>query len=572
MGSAPRLLPLVVAAAGIWAGVAAMLVARDHPEVSLAGDASAATALQLAAGWGLIAAGLAHAARRSGALAGGLLVAAGFAWFAVEAASPELQSATFFTAGLLFASAAPPLIVHAALTHESARLASRIEVAVVAAGYVVCVGVAGLLVTALNDPEAQGCFDCPSNLAYLGGSPAAADDAMRAGLWLTLAWAVVAAAVLVHRAVRTSLARRRLGMPVLVPAALYVAFVGAANAHGIERGFLSNDPTDRRLWAAQAIALLAVAGASAWERVRSARMRSELADLVVDLGAPAGRGVRDALARALGDPTLTVAYRSVTSGDWIDAEGRRVGLDQAEATTALGDVACLTHRRGTLQDAELVRDIARAALPALEHERLQAELRSQLGELRESRARIAEAGDAERRRLERDLHDGAQQRMVALALDVRLARRRLSRVTPDFDADLEKVEDDLRLAVAELRDVAHGLHPHTLQESGLTAALLALAEGDTRLAIEALPEERAGSAAEFAAYQVIAETLRRVPDGDVEVRGSCDGEQLVVEVRADRAPTSVVFLEDRIGALDGHLVVEPNGTRTILRAELPCAS
>jgi signal transduction histidine kinase len=282
--------------------------------------------------------------------------------------------------------------------------------------------------------------------------------------------------------------------------------------------------------------------------------------------------VRDALARQLGEPDLTLVYRSVTRGEWIDGEGRPAGPPSTEATTRLGGVALVGHRRGALHDAELVRDIARAALPAVEHERLRAELKAQLAELRVSRARIVETGDAERRRLERDLHDGAQQHIVALALDLRLTRRKLSRVTSEFDAQLATVEQDLLLAVAELREVAHGLHPHMLQESGLAAALLALAESDPRLAIEALPEERVGAAAEFAAYQVVAETVRRVPDGDVEVRGTLDGDRLVVEVHASHAPSSVVFLEDRVGALDGRLVVERDGTRTRLRAELPCAS
>jgi signal transduction histidine kinase len=562
-----------VAAAGVWAGVAAMLAARGHPDLSIAGDAPLASAAQLAAGWGLIAAGLAHAARRPRGRAGGLLVAAGFAWFAAEASSPETGSAVFFTAGLLLAPSAPALVAHAALTHPTGRLRTRAERVVVLGGYVICTGVAGVLATALNDPRAHGCFDCPANLAYVDGNTATSDDVTRAALWLTLVWAGAAVAVLVWRDARSMLARRRPATPVLLPAAVYVGLVGAANANGIPRGYLSNDPTDRRLWAAQALALVAVSAASAWDRVRSAGMRSALADLVVDLGAGAGGGgVRTALARALGEPGLTLVYRSVTHGGWIDGQGRAVGPPQSEVVTELAGVALLGHRRGALQDAGLVRDIVRAALPALEHERLQAELHAQLAELRASRGRIVEAGDAERRRLERDLHDGAQQRIVALALDLRLARRRLARIDPRFDDILATIEDDLRFAVGELREVAHALHPHTLQESGLAAALLALAEGDPRLVIEALPAERANRTAEFAAYQVVAETLRRVPDGEVGVRGRRDGDRLVVEVRAARAPASVDFLEDRIGALDGRLVVGSDGTSTTLRAEVPCAS
>jgi signal transduction histidine kinase len=393
---------------------------------------------------------------------------------------------------------------------------------------------------------------------------------MRLGLWLVAGWAVVAVVAVLWRELRAEAPLRRLSAPVAVPAAVYAGLVAAQYQYGFARGFTSNDPTDRALWTAQALALVVVAAGSAWERVRSARMRSELADLVVELdAAPRGRAVRDALARALGEPGLVLVYRDVSGAGWIDADG--APAERPPGATELMGVAAVGHRPGALQDARLVDEIARAALPALEHERLRAQLRAQLAELRASRARIVETGDAERRRLERDLHDGAQQRMVALALDVRLARRQLARTSPGRDDELAAAEDDLRLAVAELRKVAHGLHPHTLQESGLAAALLALGESDPRLLVEELPQERSPAAAEFAAYQVVAETLRRVPDGGVVVRGRREGGHLVVEVEADRGPATVVNLEDRIGALDGRLSVE-DGTRTTLRAELPCES
>src|SRR3954469_8905794 len=221
-------LRLAVAAAGVWAGVASVVLAREHADLSIAGDAVLASALQLAAGWALIAAGLAHGARRPGGRSGGLLVAAGFAWFAIEAPNPELSSSLFFTAGLVVAPVLPVLVVHAALAHAGGRLASRIEVAVVGLGYVVCGGVAGLVTTALNDPAAHGCLDCPDNLLYLGGSAASADDAMRLALRLTLAWAIVATVVLVWRELRASVAVRRLATPVLAPTAVFTGFVAAA--------------------------------------------------------------------------------------------------------------------------------------------------------------------------------------------------------------------------------------------------------------------------------------------------------------------------------------------------------
>jgi hypothetical protein len=154
-----------VAIAGAALGIASVLVARRHPDVSLAGDAPWASAAQLLAGWGLVAAGLAHWARRPASRAGPLLAAAGLAWFLVEANDPEVGSSLIFTAGLALFAACPALLAHTALAYSHGRLRSRGEVAGVALGYAAGVGVLGLLTAALYDPRAQGCLDCPANRA-----------------------------------------------------------------------------------------------------------------------------------------------------------------------------------------------------------------------------------------------------------------------------------------------------------------------------------------------------------------------------------------------------------------------
>jgi len=564
-----------VATAGAALGIASVLVARRHPDVSLAGDAPWASVAQLLAGLGLVAAGLAHWARRPASRSGPLLAAAGLAWFLVEANDPEVGSSLIFTAGLVLFAACPALLAHAALAYSHGRLRSRVEVVAVALGYAVGVGVVGLLAAALYDPRAQGCLDCPANLVHLGGSPGADHASERLGLWLVLGWAIIAVALLAWRIARASEARRRLTAPVLAPAAVYLALVAGDAAHGIGRGFQSNDPTDRRLWAAQTVALVAAALGTRWDRLRSVRMRRELARLVVELGAaPPSGGVRDALARALGEPDLILVYRGGET-DWIDGAGTPVALPQTSAVTQLtanGELlAAIGHRPGTLEDPGLVEEIARAARPALEHERLQAQVRAQLAELRASRARIVAAADAERRRLEHDLHDGAQQRIVALALDLRLARRHVTREAPALDGELATAEEDLRLAVAELREVARGIHPAMLEHSGLAAALLALAEEAPRLVVGELPQDRLAPAAESAAYHLVAEILRRAPGGRVEVRGRLRSGWLVLDVKSEGGqPDSLIDLEDRIGALDGRLTVERTGQRGTLRAELPC--
>jgi signal transduction histidine kinase len=235
-------------------------------------------------------------------------------------------------------------------------------------------------------------------------------------------------------------------------------------------------------------------------------------------------------------------------------------------------VALLAHRPGLLDDLGLVEQIAATARLALDNEQLQAQVRAQLEDLRASRARIVERGDAERQRLERDLHDGAQQRLVSLALSLRLAR-----LGPDTGSDvagLEDAEAEIRQALAELRRLAHGLYPAALTEEGLGAALEALAEQTPGpLALGRLPQERFDPKVEAAAYFVVAETLKRTRPQRAAVDTTRADGQLVVEVQTDQQPPGeLTDLEDRVGALDGRLLVQAApGGGTRIRVELPCA-
>jgi signal transduction histidine kinase len=564
-----------IAGGAVALGVGSALIARRHPDYSLAGSANWATAAQLAAGWGLIAAGTPHAIRRSTSRSGSLLVAAGFTWFIVEANDPAVGSSLAFTFGLVLFAACAPLVAHAALAHLYGRLPARIDVATVVLGYIASVGVVGLLYSALFDPGAQGC-SCPRNLAHIGGSAGAGPAVAHAGLLLVLAWSMIAIALLVWQLARASEVRRRLGGAVLVPATIYLALVAAYAAHGLHRGFESNDPIGRRLWMGQAIALVALAAGTTWERVRSRRVRARLAHLVVAVGSatPSG-GLRDALAAALDEPGLVLVYRSRDEG-WIDASGKSVALPDTPAVTQLSAsgelVAAIGHRPGALADPQLVEDVAQAARSVLEHERLQAELRARLSELRTSRARIVTTGDDERRRLERDLHDGAQQRLVSLALALRLARRHVAASDPALDPELAAAEDDLRRAIADLREAASGVHPVMLDSGGLAAALAALAEGAPRLVLGELPGAGAPPAVESAAYHIVRDLLQRTPEGRVAMRGCLRDGRLCLELESEAALNALVHLEDRVGALDGCVALDQRGNRTTVRVELPCES
>jgi signal transduction histidine kinase len=227
------------------------------------------------------------------------------------------------------------------------------------------------------------------------------------------------------------------------------------------------------------------------------------------------------------------------------------------------------HRRGLLDDPTLTAEIARAARLALEHERLHATRRAHLEALRTSRARIVATADAERRRLEHDLHDGAQQRLVTLAIGVRLARRHHAAGDAALEEELAAAEHELQAALGDLRELAHGLFPAALDEEGLAAAIEVLAEQEPRLAPGTLPGGRYAPQIESAAYFLVGEGLRLTRTGAVVVDAHRHDGRLIVELRAVSAfAEPPVRVEDRVGAVGGTFTADAHH----LRAELPCGS
>ena len=232
------------------------------------------------------------------------------------------------------------------------------------------------------------------------------------------------------------------------------------------------------------------------------------------------RRLRGLLAETLDDASLELVHGMDGGATWIDADGRGVIVVAGSGSRGhphrrrRPGVSAVVHRSGLLDDPALAAGIGVAGRLALEHERLHATQRARLAALRSSRARIVEAADAERRRLERDLHDGAQQRIVTLAIGVRLARRRHAADDPVLDEELAAVERELQAAVADLRDLAHGLLPAALDEEGLAAAIEGLAEQEHRLVPGILHGGRCAPQSESAAYFLVSEALRLAPTGD----------------------------------------------------------
>jgi signal transduction histidine kinase len=562
--------------AGISFGVLSLAIARHEPAYAFAGDSTARAAAELAAGWALLTVGLMALARRRGCGFGVLLVAGSFGWFLVEWNNSGIGYALGFAIGLTLYAAAPPLIAHAALVYPGSRLSSRLDGLGLAAAYVGAIVVLGLAPALFLDQKATVCTQCPSNLLLVGPSLRLYDMFNRIGVQAGLAWSLALPVLLVLRLVRSSPALRRLLWPVLVPAAVYLGLVAWVFASSLDRGTLGNSSLSRDLWLGQAGALIALAAGVVWGWLRARHTRAAVASLVVEAAAsPAHGGLRDKLAGMLRDPSVKVAYR-LDDGRLVDALGRAVVLDGEVTPLVRGgeSVALLSHRPGLLDDPDFADEVAAAARLALENERLQAETRAQLEHLRTSRARVVAQGDAERRRLERDLHDGAQQRLVGLSLELGLARSRLgSQADPALLAQIDEAAAELETALDELRELAHGLFPALLAKEGLAAALEALTEeAPVEIEIGALPQSLS-STTEAAAYFVVSEAIKRSRDTPDKLAARGEGDKLVVELEADITASEIVALKDRVGAAGGTLEVARQADgRTRICAELPCGS
>jgi signal transduction histidine kinase len=408
-------------------------------------------------------------------------------------------------------------------------------------------------------------------------------DAVDKGQRSLAGLACVAVAVVVAARWRAaSRPRRRALLPSVAGSAALLLFAAL-----LTNDIVTGSRSQTVLWLA-IVSLVSVPAAFLVGLLRSRLARGGLADLFRDLKTTRGFALQEALAKTLGDPSLVVAYRLPESLGYADADGRPVLVppvagDRSAATVESDgiELAALVYDASLDDDPELVEAVRAAAGMALENERLQAESQAQLAEVQASRERIVAAGDAERRRLERNLHDGAQQRLVALSLQLRLLQGRVGD-DPSAQELVSTASTQLAQSLAELRELARGIHPAVL-DHGLEAALDSLAARSTVAttvsyeATEPLPEP-----VELAAYFVASEALANVAKyaqaTSVRLRVSHVGPHAVIEIAddgvggADEAGGSGLRgLADRVEALDGRLrVVSPSGAGTVVTAELPC--
>ncbi len=317
--------------------------------------------------------------------------------------------------------------------------------------------------------------------------------------------------------------------------------------------------------------------------------KAGVSELLVQLRASPAPDLQELLARALRDPTLSLIYWLPQYGSWADQNGNPTTLpepDSGRRVTVVEQhgeqIAALVYDAMLGDEPDLVEAVSAAAGIALENGRLEAELRARLQELHGSRTRVVEAEQNERRRLERDLHDGAQQRLVALALELGMLAEQTGSDTPT-QTRLKRARSEVAESLSELRDIAHGLHPAVVSGHGLAVALDSLVAAtplDVRLTTDGLP--RLSEPLEVAAYYVVSESLTNATKHAHATRvtvdvGVIDG-TLVAEIVDDgiggadsEGGTGLRGLADRVEALNGRLRIwTAAGKGTRVRAELPC--
>lgn len=490
----------------------------------------------------------------------GLLVAAGMVAGAAVGATrlPDFGSSVAWLVSLLLV----PALVQMSLAWPQGWPQHRFERWLTLATWGV-VGVVGLARLAVWDPfaDATCVLGCGANPLALHTDPRLARELLDA-LLVGMAVACLAAAVLVLR-------RRRFW-----PGGVACVVLGTDALVRLSTDGPLPQATAVALHQARCGALAVVGGALAlagWTRLRR---HGRLVRLAAELDTSPAPGTYEASLRdALGDPTLRISYPVSGQQAFVTADGApapAVGLGQA--TTVLvrsgTPLAVITHEA---QHADaLAASLGPAARMAIDNERMQAQLQSRLDELRASRERIVEHGDAERLRLERDLHDGAQQRVLMIGYEL----SRAAQADPSLAAALDPVRRDVATALDELRDIAHGIYPGILESLGLPAALGALADGPVPFQVDDAPVKRLPPGAECAVYNIVStalghpqptrEGLPAQVTAAVDLRG--DTLHLHLAGLGELPAPLVQSWEDRVGALGG--AVHVSGSE--LECGLPC--
>jgi signal transduction histidine kinase len=580
-------LALLALAVGL---VVALVVAREGRESTLQGI------LGVGIGWSFVASGLVAWARRPENSIGRFMVLAGFVRLGAEFSTGS-DDRVLFLVGHVLVVGFWIAIAYVLLVFPGGRLeGAPSRWILIGAGFLLPLRLGWLLLG--GDDDTRNVLVTVTKSSHLTRALELAES----GLVLVLGTLVIA--VLVRRWQRASPRLRVAFAPVLWAGAagsiLHVLWV-ADNSLGNPLGEIPMVLHD-----------LVLAGISVGFLVgllRARLARSAVADLIVEMGeankavqpedpayclqceASAPDVLRDSLARALHDPSLELAFWLEDADRYVDALGQPVELPDEDGTRAVTmieragrRIAALVHDPALREDQHLVDSACAAAALEIENQRLQAELRAQLEEVEASRARIVEAGQEERRRIERDLHDGTQQRLVSIAMTLGLADSKLSSDPARAGMLVKEAKGHLSEALEELRDLSQGIHPGILTERGLPAALAELVQRvHMPIVLDVSLTERLPDRVEEAAYYVVSEALTNVVkyahaskghiqverwNGVARVRVSDDG---MGGAEATRG-SGLRGLRDRVEALGGQLsIVSPHAEGTVLEAEIPCA-
>jgi signal transduction histidine kinase len=573
--------------AGIWLGVAVYQVQTDN----LGAYTTPARSWAIVLGaWLFLFTGVFAWFRRPTNRLGPLMAAGGLALLLRQLRYSH--DSTLFTVFFIVGELAYWIVAMAVFAYPSGRVIDRAERILIKVGFGVTFAFTLAILLVYDGSKPLRFFD-PSprdsliNVTNNGDAAIALQKAFVIVVWGVLAVTVIG--LLIRKLIRATPRARRILAP------LFIAAITVALRAVFESVFTfvhrpSTILYDYLFWW-QISAFMALPISLLIGLLRSRLARASIGDLVLELEHTPPQGIGPALARALGDPTLEVLYWLPERGGYVDTSGRAAEVPKYadRAVTRLkheGEpLAALVHDPSLLEEPKLVEAAGAAARLALENARLQAETRAQLEQVRDSRARIVNAADEERRRIERDIHDGAQQRLVALALQLRRAQRRLGDESdPEVSHLLAAAVGELQVAVEELRELARGVHPAILTEDGLAAALESLvSRSPFPIELDA-DEGRLSPPVEATAYFVACEALANVVKhagaSGAKVSAHRQKGVLVVEISDDgiggaRANngSGLSGLADRVEALGGKLRVEsPPGKGTRVIGEIPCAS
>lgn len=554
-------------------------------------DSLWAKAIWTGVGWAFIAAGLLALSLRAEKRTGSLLML--FGWVSFISISWWSLNPVIFTLAHVLDGSVLPILYFLLMSFPDGRLHSKPQRAIFLLSLLI--PISQLVTTMFYITECPQCHE-GLNLVFIRDAPGvvAAMDAMAAFALLTAN--VATAVVLVRRWIGATVPARRVIGPMVLPGLFWLAAFTALQAGQFIFMLPMRGPTPGYFLVMGMImttSIYALAATFSIGLLRARGRRARVGELVVELGElPTAEKLRDAVMKALGDPSLEVGVWDEASARYLTPEGDALALPGAaeqRVATLLerhGEpLAAIVHDPALLDDPGLVASVTAAARLAVENERLQAEVLRQLAEVHASRARIVESADSERKRIERNLHDGAQQRLVSLALSLKVAEGKLTAADPETREALGAASQDLEEALTELRELARGTYPAVLSTEGLRPAIESLADRCTvpvDLDIAGLPSERLPENVEVTAYFVIAEGLTNVAKysgaDTARVSVSLRNGDLAVEIADDGSGGADIAsgsglrgLTDRVQAVDGELTIDSAaGKGTRLTARIPC--